>query len=302
MASFNWTFTAKGHDDLVYDESQVKWLRYSRETGSTGYEHLQGFFGLKKQSRLTAAKKIFADQTVHLAIMRGRIDQNVAYCTKETNGKFDHAYGNMPASHKKAGSTRWDHARELVDAGNLKQIRLDCYELWMRYGHKFYEDYNRQNPAKLHDDDLQTRNIWIYGPSGTGKTSLVYKTFPASDIYVKNRNKWWDNYRGESCIFIDEVSSSWKGLEAIKIWADRYPFNPEVKNGHLGNIRPRHIVVCTQYTIEDCCHNDTELEDALKRRFTVVHIDELLCKYFNPFKRTVTEALCPVPTNKRKLF
>lgn len=297
----NWFFTAKGHDDLDYDKEHIKWIRYAKETGKDGYQHLQGFFGLHKPRRLNGVKSLFADQTIHLEVRKGRIDQCVDYCNKENS--FCHEYGDMPKSHAKAGSTRWDRARELVDLGRMNDIRSESYELWLRYGHKFFEDYNTQNPPRHHDDDLKHRNIWLYGPSGNGKTSLVYKTFDIRDIYVKNCNKWFDGYKGQKVIFVDEVQPSWIGLSALKTWADRYPFNPEVKNGHSGPIRPHHIIVCTQYTIEECTNGDKELRHALERRFEVCHIDEILkpFKRFNPFKYTVQDVLCPPTCKKRKI-
>ena len=304
--SFNWFFTAKGHDDLVYDESKVKFIRYARETGKgeNAYKHLQGFIGMKKKTRLAGVKSIFApphNQTIHLQVQKGRFDQCEVYCTKENT--FCHSFGQYPKTHKQSAMTKWDRARSLIDAGKVEDIRQESFELWTRYHHKFYEDYNRQNPPTRHQAPLEHRNIWLYGKSGSGKTSLVYDTFAEKDIYLKNLNKWWDHYTGQPVVFIDEVHPKWVGIDALKKWADRYPFNPEVKNGHLGNIRPHHIIVCTQYTIDQCTEDDKELRDALHRRFDVCHVDEIRHPFrnFNPFRVTVQDVLCPPTCKKRKI-
>ena len=74
-------------------------------------------------------------------------------------------------------------------------------------------------PASL--DTLQ--NEWIYGPTGVGKSRSVRDTHPVH--YPKARNKWWDGYKGEEVVVIDEVSptdAEWIA-PMLKVWADHFP-------------------------------------------------------------------------------
>lgn len=87
-------------------------------------------------------------------------------------------------------------------------------------------------------------------------------------------NKWWDGYRHETVVAIEEWSpDSSLTAQALKRWADRYPFTGEIKGGVLQKLRPRKIIVLSNYTLEQCFPRPEDLEP-LKRRFTVVNFPE----------------------------
>ena len=111
--------------------------------------------------------------------------------------------------------------------------------------------------------------IWIYGESGVGKTRLVTKLYP--DAYLKRMNKWYDGYNGEDVIVLDDLdpSHSFMGYELKKL-ADRYCFLAEIKNASM-YIRPKRVVVTSQYPIEAIWKEDKETTKALKRRFKIIH-------------------------------
>ena len=60
----------------------------------------------------------------------------------------------------------------------------------------------------------------------------------------------------------------------LKIWSDKYPFNAETKGGTIF-IRPKVIVVTSNFEIEEL-HDKPQIQDAIKRRFTV---ERMLIKY-----------------------
>jgi len=88
-------------------------------------------------------------------------------------------------------------------------------------------------------------------------------------FYSKPMSKWWDGYDQEETVVLDDFDPNHAKFLSyfLKIWADHYVFNAEVKGGML-KIRPKVIVVTSQYSIEQCFESQEEI-DAIKRRFTV---------------------------------
>lgn len=83
-------------------------------------------------------------------------------------------------------------------------------------------------------------------------------------------NKWWDKYKGEDNVLIEDMDTShnYQGYY-LKIWADEYAFPVEVKNS--GDwIRPKVIIVTSNYPIEQV-FPDPSIHKPLLERFKVIH-------------------------------
>lgn len=113
-----------------------------------------------------------------------------------------------------------------------------------------------------------TCGLWIWGSTGTGKSHSVISQHP--DRYIKALNKWWDGYQGEDVVHIDEIDPKqvcWIS-PYLKKWADKWPFDAEVKGGAL-QIRPRLLVVTSNYSMADMGFAPEDIP-ALARRFREV--------------------------------
>ena len=61
--------------------------------------------------------------------------------------------------------------------------------------------------------------LWFYGGSGTGKSYTARKMWP--EAYIKQANKWWDDYKQEPCTLIEDFDIIHDKLaHHLKIWAD----------------------------------------------------------------------------------
>jgi len=123
---------------------------------------------------------------------------------------------------------------------------------------------NRPTPPDL-DGELQGE--WFVGPSRSGKTSTAQRENPGA--YRKNSShKWWGRYNDEEVVIIDEWSPRTAELtDLLKIWTDRYAFEAEVKGGEI-MIRPKKIIVTSQFTIDQCFYAKEDRE-AMHGRFKV---------------------------------
>jgi len=109
----------------------------------------------------------------------------------------------------------------------------------------------------------------FYGPTGTGKTHRAFDELGLSAFVKDPRTKWWDNYRGEEGVIIDEfrgdISISW-----ILKWTDKYPVWVEPKRGCVP-LRASQLIFTSNLPIEQWYPDlDPDSLAALKRRFTSI--------------------------------
>lgn len=261
--SRGWCFTINnpGDFDAIDIEDLKKNTIYGvvgKEVGETGTPHLQGFCRFEHPVSLTRLKGIL--QRAHLEPQRGSTKQAADYCKKE--GDFVE-WGEPPVE-KKSNKERWRWIVNMAENGELDAIKDEYPGEYLRYYDRL-RGLRRREPIIM--DELQ--NEWWWGPTGTGKSRHAWEVYP--DHFPKPLNKWWDGYNGEETVVIEEwAPKNEMTASNLKIWSDRYPFSAEVKGGTLQRIRPKRIIVTSNYKIEDCFEREEDLLP-LKRRFKVVH-------------------------------
>ena len=75
-------------------DSCIRTLFYGREVGESGTPHLQGFVIFKSRQRFSQVKRLLGDRLC-LFVMRGTIQQNIEYCSKDGDVT---RYGDDPAT------------------------------------------------------------------------------------------------------------------------------------------------------------------------------------------------------------
>lgn len=116
------------------------------------------------------------------------------------------------------------------------------------------------------------------------------------NFYAKNAaNKWWDQYRNQDNVLIEDMDKShtYQGFY-LKIWADKYAYPVEIKtSGDL--IRPKVIIVTSNYSIEEV-FPDPSIHLPLLERFKVIHKTQ-------PWNATVNTALkkSKLPKKSKKI-
>lgn len=268
MTSKNWCFTVNNYsdaDEVFFKEFDCTYMVYGREVGESGTPHLQGFLVLNSSPvRLSAMKKIH--QGAHWEISKGNSEQNRVYCTKD--GDYVET-GLIPMSNKRKGAIeieRWDTALCAAKEGRFDDIPSDILIRHLGNLKKIRADH-QVAPSALSGE---LTNQWFHGPPGSGKSTRALEENPGA--YLKGINKWWDGYVNQDVVIVEDMDPYHKSLALeFKLWGQHQPFPAETKGGSLC-IRPKKIVVTSNYTIDETWEDPTTRE-AMHRRYTEVLID-----------------------------
>lgn len=264
-----WVFTINNytprHEDLLQRLDCV-YIVYGREVGASGTPHLQGYVYFRQpRSKLAVSKDI---PNAYLDIRAGTHEQARAYCIKD--GSFEER-GERPldpteiqAKGGEGTAAKWREIHAKSKQGCMDWIAEHHPKEYLLYKPRLESNYQPDIgvlQGELHHE-------WWVGPTGSGKSKALWELYP--NHFAKNINKWWDGYKFEEVVAIEEWSpENSVTAQALKRWADRYPFTGEIKGGVMQKLRPRKIIVLSNYTLEQCFTRSEDLEP-LKRRFKTI--------------------------------
>lgn len=259
--SRNYTFTLNNYTSEEYAallQTKCNYLIMGKEIGSVeGTPHIQGYIVFAEGKTLSAVSKLMP--RAHIEESKGSPDQNYEYCSKD---KDFIEVGRRPMSQKRKGQCnieRFETAYELAKEGNFEEIPKDILLRYYPTLKKIAAEHQKPPPCL---DEIT--NIWYYGPAGTGKTTKAKEIAP--NAYLKGLTKWWDGYDGQQDVIIDDMDPFHKGLaHEFKQWGHHYPFPAETKGGQI-TIRPKRIIVTSQYRIHEIW-DDPESVQAMQRRY-----------------------------------
>jgi len=248
-------------DTSLVDGLSCTYIIYGKEVGASGTPHLQGVvvFGsvrTEKQVRTLLP-------ACHVEVAKD-LSAAIKYCRKDGDVT---ERGIPPKTHKEKGDCekeRWLAIRLAAESGDYSTID-DKTRVTQARTLDYIHD-QAQKKRKFADVD-ELDNHWYYGSSGTGKSRTARTDHP--DAYIKMNNKWWDGYAGEDTVIIEDFNMEQSKYLAhhLKIWSDHYPFPAEKKGGTIV-IRPKRIIVTSNYSLEECFSDDkTGALEPLTRRF-----------------------------------
>ncbi len=263
----HWVFTINNPTDAEKAGDSIVNYDYcilADEVGEDGTPHVQGYIAMQSKTTLVNMKKIFP--RAHLEIMRGTSQEASDYCKKD--GTFIEC-GELPVVGGVVKARRYKQAITLSKAGRFDQMEEEHPDMFWNSYHTM-KRIRMDNPDELQDLDILD-NEWIWGPPRIGKSKTARAENPK--CYLKPHNKWFLGYKNQDVVLYDDLGKScaqWIG-DFLKQWGDHYPFPIETK-GDGSVIRPKRIIITSNYSIDELFGHDEQLCLAIKARFKSRHM------------------------------
>jgi len=275
-----WVFTINNYTDedtdAVYALSQeASYVSVGDELGKLGTPHYQGFVHFTTLKAMSQVKELLPRAWLAPKSKLSTFKQAIDY-TQKDNDFYEH--GARPLDPPAKGELEKHRAARNLAAvmeGRLDDVDADILVSQLRnYEYAARRLKTARGGAAVALDGV-LKNMWVHGDAGVGKDMFVNALAP--NAYVKEPDsKWWDGYDGADDVVIRDLGPD-HDPRVVKVWADRYPFQAEVKGSTLGMIRPKRVIVTSNYSPADL-YEGPDL-DAVERRFQIIHAHDGVAEY-----------------------
>lgn len=240
---------------VAYDKGQLE------QGSNTGYMHWQVLVVLRRKGSLSTLKSIYGERIFAELTRSNAANDYVWKDDTRVGEQFER--GTLPL--KRNDPKDWDKIWDLAKEGNLDgipaDVRIQCY----RTLRTIRSDY-------AVPEAMVRRCIVFCGRTGTGKSRRAWEEASLSAYPKDPRSKFWDGYRDQEHVVIDEFRGSIDISHMLR-WLDRYPCLVEIKGSSTvlvartiwitSNIHPR-------FWYPDL---DLATTDALMRRLEITEFE-----------------------------
>lgn len=261
------------YDMTTYDDvptesfcSAIQYCVGQRELcPSTDRRHWQLYVEFRKKLSVSSIKKIFGNEA-HIEKRKKSQANCIDYCTRDNKREPGTEWSS--AGIPKSPGVRND--RYGVVEARVNDESLDVMDRIL------YRKLIAEADAVLLEDkvvlerDIECEVYW--GPTGTGKSHRAFTQNDSIFIPIVNRSGqvWWDGYRGQSCILLDDFGGE-ININLLKRLLDKWPFPCETKGGRTFGTYTKVIITSNRHPRDwyrlDGCQRDI---DALIRRVKII--------------------------------
>ena len=199
---------------------------------TTGTPHYQGFIRLKNAMTFHTIQKFLT--RARIVVANGNDFQNQKYCAEDGNLLFEHG---EPTEQGKRSDLK--EIAQLIKNKKitLEEIMFEHPEMYLRYSRSFEKMFN----AVMTPRSTPPQVFWRWGLAGTGKTRFCIENHP--DHYVKDGTMWWDGYKQQEAIIIDDFDNQIPYRTLLRM-LDRYVYQGQVKGGYVQIDSPYIYITC----------------------------------------------------------
>lgn len=275
----NWTAEEYAH----IQTAECKYLIIGKEIGEDNKTpHLQGYIQMHKKATFYKMKQVLGNRA-HIEQAQGNAEQNIKYCSK-----FDSNPLVIGEPRQRANFV----LRELCH--DIRDMKISGDEVFYA-DPEFWERHSKAIGKAQQDADAKQarsgfdRAIWLWGPAGTGKSHMLFEwLLKGKDYYrLPDDNSWFDGYRGQEFIAINEFRGHIKYAELLSI-CDKWPHDFRRRGLAPQPCLARTVIITSSRPPEEVYRTVAQHDpmDQIYRRFEVYHVEHKygnLKRYFPDF-------------------
>ncbi len=233
----HWCFTSFVDDlPVAYNKEIVRYIIYQREEcPDTKKQHWQGYIEFYDNVRIGQVKKIIGES--HLEFRKGTRTEAREYCRKADTAiagtVFEFGVWREEVTRKRKLS---DMLRTDMTLDELIEQDPHLFVMYHR-GLKALFSLRSAKKAKLFRKVVVT--VYI-GPTGSGKTRRACQE-PDHFFLPCSEKTWFDGYKGESCLILDDFYGNIKYSQLLRI-LDGYEIQLPVKGGFIWGMWTKVII------------------------------------------------------------
>lgn len=258
----NWCFTINHptNDEIeLCDTIKCDYIVFGYEVGAEGTPHLQGYIELPHAKTQRSVKKSLGGRC-HVENRKGTAIQASGYCKED--GLFIER-GKLSEQGKR---TDLENLADIVKTKGVKGIIEERPDAFIKYG----RNIERLAELLMVPRTEKPNVTWIWGLTGTGKTRSATNLPEGKEYYMWNQSKWWNGYRQQHRIIIDDFTFDGTQLSFRYLLRllDRYAIQVETKGGMLYINSPEIFITC-EFPPSHWFEEGNQLDQVLRRINTI---------------------------------
>lgn len=236
---------------------------------TTGRRHYQGnvWWGRAVRRRLAQSTLAYIFGTeptrIHLERTKGSVKQCELYCSKRESRAEGHNPQRIGMPPKQGRRSDLEAvAQSVMEGEEIRNIAIKNPVEFIKF-HNGVQKLDRLMRATPRTGAVVPTVYWWFGPTGAGKSRRAFELF-GETAYVKETKEWWDGYRGEQTVILDDYRPSMSPFHVFLRILDRYPMRVPVKGDYT-------VLSATVFVI-----TTTSRPEHLWQKLTEENIDQLI--------------------------